>query len=432
MSFATRPEISPPPAKRRRLSQPATPLAPSLPSRPTGPLGPNQLRIFAWNVNGIGPFLQPAITTFFSPSKKRVGTPPLSPTISSATSSTAPLSARTPASYSLRNCLKRWKHPQIVCLQEVKIARKDTKTQNAVTAALRAPSLRSKAIERGGERKEEPEYIVRFGLPRDRHNATGFGGKVYGVCTLIQKDFMDRECGDGDAQEVDWDLEGRLLKLELRKRKLVVFNVYAVNGTDNAWRDSKTGEVIGTRFNRKRAFHTELASECAGYEARGWKVVIAGDMNIARGPLDGYPGRRMGEQHIRSRQDFEMKFMDGGLGMRDSYRDVRGSERKYSYRSRGAEWGTSCDRVDLILLSRGLHGLVEADILDEEAERGPSDHCPLYITLDLGEAEGREKRIGGSLKQELKDPLLAEYGSAHAGDDTVGRDHYHCAKKPTA
>ena len=27
--------------------------------------------------------------------------------------------------------------------------------------------------------------------------------------------------------------------------------------------------------------------------------------------------------------------------------------------------------------------LIEADILDEERERGPSDHVPLYVTLDL-------------------------------------------------
>ena len=390
ISLASRPDISPPPAKRRRLSQPAASLAPSLPSRLISPLGPNQLRIFAWNVNGIAPFLQPAITTFFSPSKKKVRTPPLSPIISSVTSAPAPLPSRSLASCSLRDCLQRWQYPQIVCLQEVKIARKDTKTQNAVSVAVRAPSLRSKATGEGGKGEGEPGYIARFGLPRDRHNAKGFGGKVYGVCTLIRKDFMDRECEDGDAQEVDWDLEGRVLKLEVRKRKLVIFNVYAVNGTENAWRDSKTGEVLGTRFDRKRAFHTELASACAGYEAKGWNVMIAGDINIARSPLDGYPGRRMGEQHIRSRQDFEEKFMTGGLAMRDSYREVRGNERKYSYRSRGVEWGSSCDRVDLILASRGLHGLVEADILDEEAERGPSDHCPLYVTLDLEVGEERE------------------------------------------
>ena len=217
---------------------------------------------------------------------------------------------------------------------------------------------------------------------------------MYGVCTLVRKDFMERDCEDGPVQELDWDLEGRVLKLELRKRKLVVFNVYAVNGTENVWRDSKTGEVLGTRFDRKRAFHTTLASDCAGYEARGWKVVIAGDMNVARSPLDGFPGRRAGAEHVRSRQDFEEKFMGGGLGMRDSYREVRGNERKYSYRSRGVEWGVSCDRVDLILVSRGLRGLVEADILDDETERGPSDHCPLYITLDRESEEGRGGNTG--------------------------------------
>ena len=68
--------------------------------------------------------------------------------------------------------------------------------------------------------------------------------------------------------------------------------------------------------------------------------------------------------------------------MIDTYRSLHGQERKYLYRPRGVPWGSSCDRVDLILTSRTLgQNLLEADILDEEVERGPSDHVPLYITL---------------------------------------------------
>lgn len=71
-----------------------------------------------------------------------------------------------------------------------------------------------------------------------------------------------------------------------------------------------------------------------------------------------------------------------GLGMLDTFRRLHGDERKYSYRSPGVEWGSSCDRVDLILISQNGDGLLlEADILDEERERGPSDHLPLYVTL---------------------------------------------------
>ena len=47
-----------------------------------------------------------------------------------------------------------------------------------------------------------------------------------------------------------------------------------------------------------------------------------------------------------------------------------------------------------MLVSRGLWGkagLVEADILDEELERGPSDHVPIYVTIEIGADDGKKK-----------------------------------------
>jgi len=240
--------------------------------------------------------------------------------------------------------------------------------------------------------KQEPCYTAHFSLPKDKYNARGFGGKVYGVCTLIRDDLLSREQSAVDEliREVPWDLEGRVLVLEIPGRKLAAFNVYAVNGTDNPYRDIQTGHIVGTRHDRKRALHSELKAECEGYEQKGWSVVIAGDLNIARSPLDGFPGRRMGHEHVKNRIDFEEKFIHGkghgGLGMIDSFRALHNGEKKYSYRGRNREWGSSCDRVDLILVSGECHtqgkiALSEADMLDEEMERGPSDHVPSYVTL---------------------------------------------------
>ncbi|MCJ1437459.1 hypothetical protein MMC27_006846 [Xylographa pallens] len=386
-------EISPPPSKRQRLDapsadadedkssapHPSVSLAPSLPLRPITPLQPNQLRVFSWNINGINAFLQPNITSFFHSSRGK----DKSANASSHESSPAPPSP------SLRDCLQRWKWPQVVGLQEVKIARSDVKTQQAVRKAVRAPRNITH-----GDLEQEPGYTAHFSLPRDKYNARGFGGKVYGVCTLIRDDLLlDEHSSKGDLiKEVPWDLEGRVLILELPRRKLAVFNIYAVNGTENPYRDIRTGEVTGTRHDRKRAIHTDLQAECKSYETRGWAVVVAGDLNIARSPLDGFPGRRMGGAHVASRVDFEARFMatnqEGGLEMVDTYRALHDGERKYSYRGRGREWGSSCDRVDLILLSSnrvtgGRIALTEADILDEELERGPSDHVPLYATIQI-------------------------------------------------
>ncbi|MCJ1475499.1 hypothetical protein MMC13_004162 [Lambiella insularis] len=377
-----RSSISPPPSKRRRFPPPTisttqsdtaipppahAPLAPTLPSRPIPPFLPPHLRIFSWNINGIAPFLQPTISSFFPRAAL-----PRSPRSRDSSPPPAP---------SLRACLQRWQWPQLVCLQEVKSARRDTATQHAVRHAVQAP----RGVPPGEERQWD--YTAHFGLPRDRFNARAAGGRVYGVCTLVREDLL---AGEEIVKEVAWDLEGRVLVTEVRSRRVAVFNVYAVNGTGNAWRDARTGAVLGTRHECKRAFHAELQRECEGYEARGWVVVVAGIMNVARSALDGFPGRRMEKEHVQSRRDFEEKFMgggeEGGLGMVDTYRALRVEERKYSYRGRGCEWGRSCDRVDLILLSgggvtKGRVVLVGADILDEEKERGPSDHLPLYVTI---------------------------------------------------
>jgi len=92
----------------------------------------------------------------------------------------------------------------------------------------------------------EPSYNVHLSLPRDRHNARGFGGKVYGVCTLARYDLPESGC-IGEVETVGWDLEGRVLVYKLPTRNLAVINVYAVNGTENDYHDPDTGEVAGTR-----------------------------------------------------------------------------------------------------------------------------------------------------------------------------------------
>jgi exonuclease III len=405
-------DISPPPTKRQRLSAPSS-LAPSIPSRHITPLSGDLLRVFSWNVNGIAPFLQPSITSFFPKSpgggkanpgasinlsarKSEDQKRPSSNVHSSRLRNTTPEPVVANETPSLAACLKRWKYPSLVCLQEVKISPSDTKTQQAVRQAVKT------CIPKANADKPDTGYTAHFNLPQDKFNAQGFGGKVYGVCTLVRNDLLGNQDVHSHVKMVNWDLEGRVLLLELPDKNVVVFNVYAVNGTDNPYRDPHTGRVIGTRHDRKREFHTELARECKQYEERGWIVVVAGDLNIARRPIDGFPGIRLGQAHVKNRADFERKIMskNEGLGMLDSFRLLHGEERKYSYRSRGVEWGASCDRVDMILISRqaghvsdtSAHekskegkaswwDLVEADMLDEELERGPSDHVPIYATL---------------------------------------------------
>ena len=104
------------------------------------------------------------------------------------------------------------------------------------------------------------------------------------MCTLIRRD-VERVT----YKSVDWDLEGRVLLTELPSLGVVVFNIDAVNGTTNDYRDPSMGKVVRDRHNRKRAFHSLLAKEVKGCEEQGWGVVVAGDINISRTKIDSFP-----------------------------------------------------------------------------------------------------------------------------------------------
>ncbi|KAF1936945.1 hypothetical protein EJ02DRAFT_357942, partial [Clathrospora elynae] len=51
--------------------------------------------------------------------------------------------------------------------------------------------------------------------------------------------------------------------------KLAVFNIYAVNGIDNSYRDPATGVIRGTRHDQKREFYRRLIQKCVKLEKAG-------------------------------------------------------------------------------------------------------------------------------------------------------------------
>jgi exonuclease III len=368
---------------------------------------------------------------------------------------------------SLRKVLRRFAWPHILFLQEVKIKPGDEKAVKAVKLAVNdtADTRYAQVIKSWSPAREShpgideegtavqkladggPEYEVRFNLPADPHNARGFGGRVYGVAAIIRKDFMTRHVKK--IRGVDWDREGRVQVIETGDMclsgesrqlnadkatsrsqlladtereglktatssqptaKLAIFNIYAVNGTSNPYHSTHTGAVVGTRHDRKLAFHTDLLQEATRLESEGFQVIIAGDLNVARSKIDGYPNLRTSPyQHVVNREDFNTKFFSGGeinctpsvssyrrgdsnqlhkvcrgFDGLDTFRHVHGNERKYSYYPRTRPWGSSCDRVDLILASRTLDRfLAAAGICDSPRDRGPSDHCPVWVEIGV-------------------------------------------------
>jgi len=346
--------ISPPPTKRRKFSPKQDDPKPQLSPRSSDE---SLIRIYSWNINGIKPFLQNQITSYFTPRSPKEDI----------------------AQTSLRDFLRRHNWPQMLCLQEIKLAPGDEKTQKAVKAAV-------------NNSNDGPKYDVFFTLPKDKFNGRGFSGKVYGVCSVIRSDFYTSQVKT--VRDVLWDLEGRISIIESitpEGEKFAIWNIYAVNGTTNNWRDSRTGEVLGTRHERKLFVHNNLMEECKKMEKEGWKILIIGDLNVAPQRIDGFPNlRTWPEQHTTNRADFSHKFLDAendeGLQGVDVWRHLRGEERKYTYHPRSVKWGSSCDRVDLAIASKALiedGNIAGAEIWDSEQERGPSDHIPISVDINF-------------------------------------------------
>ncbi|KIW15339.1 hypothetical protein PV08_05385 [Exophiala spinifera] len=336
-----------PPALKRKISRSLNHVANTRDVTPPVHADADQFRIFSWNVNGIGPLLQKQLSFGSGPA--------LSP---------------------LRTFLKRHAWPQFLCLQEVKISSKDTATQRRLQAAANE-----------GVASDEPCYTLHVSLPRDKYNATGFGGKVHGVATLIRDDFEANRLRD--TRRPEWDLEGRVLIHELNEG-LVIINGYWVNGTTNPYRDPSTGRIVGTRHDHKLRFHQLILAEARKVEEEGKYVVLIGDMNIARERIDGYPNLRTTPmQHVKNRADFNTKFFTekGGLRGIDIFRHIHGDTRKYTYRPRSKQWGDSGDRVDLCIVSRRLvtemAAVTGTDICDNAVDRGHSDHVPLWVSLGM-------------------------------------------------
>lgn len=370
---------------------------------------PKTIRVYSWNINGIQPFIPASaapITSYFRPISRTERDALASPPSNDAPNS-------------LRAFLSRHNWPEVLFLQELKISpASGARIASALLSSLNTP------LGPNDEVTAERSYTVDMVLPRDKYNAKGFQGRLYGVATILRTDFSRKYVSC--VREVDWDLEGRINIVETRvdepspaertsvTRPLAFVNVYAVNGTSAPYYSPETGKVTGTRHDHKLAFHSRLRGECLSLEARGFDVVVAGDLNIARGVLDGHPNLRTWPvQHCRNRADFNAKFFGRDDNERarahvgsvesgpeeakgegeercfdgvDVFRALHGSERRYTYHLRTKQWGASCDRVDFIITSRRLweEGRVwQTGILDSPQERGPSDHVPLWAEIAM-------------------------------------------------
>ena len=334
--------VSPPPQRRKvHVSKPANHVEVETPLESATRF----VKIVSWNVNGVGPFFQ-----------RRLDAANVS---------------------SLRMQLKKHGWPQLLCLQEVKINSTDTATQRRLQHAANA-----------GSHAGEPTYGIEYSLPRDPHNARGFGGKVHGVASLIRRDFLPFLT---TTRRPDWELEGRLLVHETAFR-LVIINGYWLNGTSAPWNNAN-GKPEGTRHDLKLRYHDRILNEVLAYQNQGHHVLLVGDMNVALDKRDGHPNlRTVPFQHVKNRDDFNRKFFSDEQGMQgvDTFRHFHGDSRKYTYYSSHREWGKSCDRVDHIIASRSLSkisAIVNCDICNTPEDAAHSDHVPIWTTIDASKLD---------------------------------------------
>jgi hypothetical protein len=123
------------------------------------------------------------------------------------------------------------------------------------------------------------------------------------------------------------------------------------------------------------------------------------------------------EQHVRNRQDFSEKFFDGEdrLRIQDVWRELKGTERRYTYFPRGTPWGSSCDRVDMIIGSKRLfeaRHVLDTGILDSVEERGQSEYVPLWVEVSVAReptaSNSKSEQTGIQIRQQVPSALTHE------------------------
>ena len=169
----------------------------------------------------------------------------------------------------------------------------------------------------------------------------------------------------------EFDGEGRVITLEFADFALV--NVYSPN--------SQRGLA---RLSFRMAFEDALRAYLAGLSAR-LPVILCGDMNVARSPIDlknPKPNEGNAGYSEQERAKMEELLQSGFIDtFRLLYPDKEGAYTWWSYlyqaRSRNAGW-----RIDYFLVSERLRGRVQDSLILSEVPG--SDHCPVGLLLAEG------------------------------------------------
>ena len=191
------------------------------------------------------------------------------------------------------------------------------------------------------------------------HGAGGYSG----VGLHIRTEFAR----DAAFTHPDFDTETRIVQAQIEDT--VFTSVYVPNG--------------GKDFDAKIAFINSLIRYAADLRGRGLKLVLCGDMNIARTEMDVHPKERKPRiigQLPMERELLEKLISDGGLV--DVGRMLHPNDENYftwwapwrQMRERNIGW-----RLDYVLASEEL--AARAVSCPSQREIGTSDHAPVVATF---------------------------------------------------
>lgn len=183
------------------------------------------------------------------------------------------------------------------------------------------------------------------------------------------------------------DEEGRAVVLDLGL--FVLFNVYCPN------------ETGPERLEYKMTYYQCLAERAHKLIAAGREVMIVGDMNIIRDPIDHCDPEQSMKEHgwTHFHQHPARSWFTSFLAPQGKFHDV-GREYHPERKKMFTCWNTLIDarpanygcRLDYTLVTEGLLGWVKG--ADIQADVYGSDHCPIYVDLhDEREIDGKVVRL---------------------------------------
>ncbi|MBS1781908.1 MAG: exodeoxyribonuclease III [Bacteroidetes bacterium] len=174
--------------------------------------------------------------------------------------------------------------------------------------------------------------------------------------------------GNGMKQS---DIEGRIIRADFGSVTLI--NAYFPSGT--------SGEL---RQSYKYQWLDEFSNYTSEIQKERKKIIICGDFNIAHQEIDIHnpSGNKKSSGFLPEERAWFTHFIDSG--MIDTFRELQKEPHHYSWwsqrfptvRAENKGW-----RIDYFMVSKSLKGALRKAAIYPEVVH--SDHCPVFIDLDI-------------------------------------------------